>query len=119
MSVGVVRVVGFLVGPVVHRARLTAAAASAAPAAWRCWRRSGAPRPESAPIKLTPMSSAASGRRLPSSRSERTVLGLAVLTQSIPTHEWEDFTMSNAKHPTKRKHGAKAVPVLACIMQRK
>ena len=55
--------------------------------------------------------SAILGARLLSGRSKRTVLGLAVLTQTIPT-EREDFTMSNAKHAPKRKRGAKAVPVL-------
>jgi hypothetical protein len=35
-----------------------------------------------------------------------------MLTQSIPTQEWKDFTMSNAKQTMKRKHGAKAIPVL-------
>jgi hypothetical protein len=38
-------------------------------------------------------------------------LGLAVLTQTIPT-EREDFTMSKTKHAPKRKRGAKAISVL-------
>ena len=56
--------------------------------------------------------------RLLSERPQRTMLVLAVLTQSIPTHifpEREDFTMSNAKHAPKRKRGAKAVPVLGAV----
>ena len=56
--------------------------------------------------------------RLLSERPQRTMVSLAVLKQSIPTHifpEREDFTMSNAKHAPKRKRGAKAVPVLGAV----
>ena len=56
--------------------------------------------------------------RLLSERPQRTVVELAVLAQSIPTHifpEREEFTMSNAKHAPKRKRGAKAVPVLGAV----
>ena len=53
------------------------------------------------------MSSAISGTRLLSSRSDRTVLGLAGALLKR-----EDFMMRNAKHAPKRKRGAKAVPVL-------